>query len=81
MPETATEPRTWQAGDAEPPVGTTVRRADGREVTLYRLGWMPGPYNWVGILALGPAVEVLSTSGPLIEVATGAAKRNRVHLG
>lgn len=55
---TSTAPaRQWQHGDPEPPVGTTVIRADGVRATLWDLGWFPGPYNWTGILSLGPATE------------------------
>jgi hypothetical protein len=78
------EPRVYHQGDPEPPVGTTVLRADGIPVTRWQLGWMPGPYNWVGITSLGDATEVKpprQPAGVTIELVEGAAKRDRVHLG
>lgn len=79
---TATEPRVWTAGDPEPPVGTTVLRADGVEVTRFELGWYPGPWNWIGITAQGPATEVKPPrSTTTVEIVDGAAKRNRIHFG
>ena len=65
MTVTTTVPRVWYAGDPEPPVGTTALRADGVPVTRWRLGWMPGPYNWVGITSLGPVTEVKPPAVPV----------------
>lgn len=54
---TTTTARTYQAGDPEPAIGTSVIRADGTRVTRSTWGWAPGPLNWVGILSQGPAVD------------------------
>lgn len=58
-PATPTEPRLLRQGDPEPPIGTTVRLADGRRRTRYELGWFPGPWNWVGLTEVYGEVEAI----------------------
>lgn len=75
---TTTETRTWQAGDTEPAVGTTVIRADGVRTTRYELGWSPGPFNWIGITSLGEvrdATPVNQTRYEVIETPRETAAR------
>ncbi|GAB3376364.1 hypothetical protein [Amycolatopsis echigonensis] len=61
-PAGETKPRVWNAGDPEPPVGTTVRTNAGHVTTRYDLGWYPGPWNWHGLLKQGSLTESTSTS-------------------
>lgn len=60
-------PLQFHPGDPEPPIGTRIVRADGVRTTLRELGWFPGPYNWIGILSLGPATED-TTPMPRVDV-------------
>lgn len=66
-----TEPRTWSL-PPEPEVGTTVRTAEGLELTRDRHGWKGKlgaatsySMDWPGALCDGPLTEVLDETAHL----------------